>query len=183
MKWIFALWICCCGCISPLATFQGSSTAHDVVIEELRTEIADVKHSLHAKEVEFRLLEETVEASGLAKADELRTELMTLRQKIAQLEKTQEKTAADLRALSTHATQTAATLSQYRDHIQEIDRRVEEGRNLKPYKNSGLSYVVKPGDTLKKIANRYQVSVDSLQQLNHLEDDHIFVGQKLKIHE
>jgi len=42
-------------------------------------------------------------------------------------------------------------------------------------------YTVKAGDTLWKIANQFKVSIDHIKQVNHLSDDMIYVGQKLKI--
>jgi GH24 family phage-related lysozyme (muramidase) len=44
-------------------------------------------------------------------------------------------------------------------------------------------YVVKPGDSLSKIASKYDktVTVDTIKKLNNLKSDNIEVGQKLKI--
>jgi LysM repeat protein len=44
-------------------------------------------------------------------------------------------------------------------------------------------YVVKSGDTLSKIASKYDksVTVDTIKKLNNLKSDKIEVGQKLKI--
>jgi len=44
-------------------------------------------------------------------------------------------------------------------------------------------YVVKPGDTLSKIASKYDktVTVETIKKLNNLKSDNIEVGQKLKI--
>jgi GH24 family phage-related lysozyme (muramidase) len=44
-------------------------------------------------------------------------------------------------------------------------------------------YIVKPGDTLSKIASKYDktVTVETIKKLNNLKSDNIEVGQKLKI--
>jgi len=42
-------------------------------------------------------------------------------------------------------------------------------------------YIVKPGDTLFKIAQLYKLSVDELKALNNLNDNIIKAGQKLKV--
>ena len=44
-------------------------------------------------------------------------------------------------------------------------------------------YVVKPGDSLSKIASKYDktVTVETIKKLNNLKSDNIEVGQKLKI--
>ena len=41
------------------------------------------------------------------------------------------------------------------------------------------TYTVKKGDTLAKIAKKYDVSIDELIKLNELESDKILVNQKL----
>lgn len=70
-----------------------------------------------------------------------------------------------------------------RDHGLAIDGLV--GANtLKALESSPkhLEYTVKPGDTLSKLAQRYNTSVDMLVQLNDIEDPEVIdVGQKLHI--
>ena len=48
--------------------------------------------------------------------------------------------------------------------------------------SSTLTYKVKSGDTLGKIASRYHVSVKQLKQWNNLRSDVVRVGQRLTIH-
>ena len=59
------------------------------------------------------------------------------------------------------------------------------GQNLIiPGKKADLSsneYVVKKGDTLYGIANKYNVSVDNLKSYNNLSTDSLSIGQKIKI--
>lgn len=45
----------------------------------------------------------------------------------------------------------------------------------------GITYVVKPGDSLWSIANKYGVSVASLKSYNNLKNDYIMIGQSLHI--
>jgi GH24 family phage-related lysozyme (muramidase) len=47
----------------------------------------------------------------------------------------------------------------------------------------GQTYTVKPGDSLSKIASKYDktVTVDSIKRLNKLKSDNISAGQKLRI--
>ncbi|WML24553.1 LysM peptidoglycan-binding domain-containing protein [Neobacillus sp. OS1-33] len=42
-------------------------------------------------------------------------------------------------------------------------------------------YIIKSGDTLGKIAGRYQLTIKELKELNQLSSDQIYVGQKLKV--
>lgn len=47
--------------------------------------------------------------------------------------------------------------------------------------NKGLTYTVKSGDSLWKIANSYGISVDKLKSANNLKSDVLSIGQKLLI--
>ena len=50
-----------------------------------------------------------------------------------------------------------------------------------PYMASGISYTVRKGDTLGRIARRYNLSTEQLRQTNQISGDLIRVGQKLRI--
>jgi LysM repeat protein len=171
------------GCTSNLVSLRGNQ---DHVIEELRTEIADVRHAVHGTEVEIKLLEEKLENQDAIKDD------ASMQRKIASLEKTIEKMNGDLKSLMAYATQTTSSLTQYRDHILEIDRKLEEVTKLR----STLSQIsknhtaqeakrhrVKSGDSLEKIARLYSTSPEALKKENSLSSDRIIVGQELKIPE
>jgi N-acetylmuramoyl-L-alanine amidase len=43
------------------------------------------------------------------------------------------------------------------------------------------TYIIERGDTLSKIASKYQVSAEELKRTNGLRTDRILVGQTLKI--
>ena len=53
--------------------------------------------------------------------------------------------------------------------------------NWKQKKNSDYVYTVGKGDTLSEIARRNQVSLPVLRQANSLNNDVIWIGQKLVI--
>ena len=60
------------------------------------------------------------------------------------------------------------------------------GQQLKIYKSNNMNelydtYVVKSGDTLYKIANRYGMSVRQLMEINNLETTSLSIGQILKV--
>ncbi|WP_412676443.1 LysM peptidoglycan-binding domain-containing protein [Aneurinibacillus migulanus] len=53
-------------------------------------------------------------------------------------------------------------------------------RTQKEYVTSGI-YTAVAGDSLWEIAHRFGTSVENLKEINHLKDDFILIGQKLKI--
>jgi len=156
-------------------------------------EIADLKHALHGTEVEVKLLEERMEVAE-GSIDSAR-ESTDLNRKIVVLEKNLDKLASELRALTHFSTQTTAALSSYRQQIGAIDSKLDEiaklrstltelsraelSRSASSVETS--SYQVKPGDSLEKIARKYQISVDALKRENNLSSDKIVVGQQLAI--
>jgi len=48
-------------------------------------------------------------------------------------------------------------------------------------KNDAKIYVVKAGDSLEKIARKNKLSLKKLKEVNALENDRIYTGQKLKL--
>ena len=125
--------------------------------------------------------------SGFVKPTRISDELATF------LEKTIDKMSVDLKSLMSNANQTTTSLSSYRDQIQEIDRKLGEVGKLRstlsqmsktysaPEPVTENTYLVKSGDTLEKIARKYQTTADALKKSNQLSSDKIVIGQELTI--
>jgi LysM repeat protein len=176
------------GCTSTLTALRGGSQDH--LFEEMRTEIADLRHALHGTEMEVKLLEERLENQDAKKSSAGHEDTVSLQRKVTALEKTIDKMSNDLKSLMAYANQTTSSLAQYRDHIQEIDRKINEVAKLrsalttisKTYSSSeGQTYRVKSGDSLEKVARKFNVSVEALKKDNRLSSDKIVIGQDLTI--
>lgn len=173
------------GCTSSFTAFRGNQES---TINDLRMEIADLKHALHGTEVEVKLLEERMESTEGSLASP--RDSKDLERKIAFIEKNLEKLAGEIRSLSQFSTQTTAALSVYRQQIANLDGKLDEisklrstlsqlSRSSAPQETS--SYQVKSGDSLEKIARKFQVPVEALKRENNLSSDKIVVGQQLAI--
>lgn len=73
----------------------------------------------------------------------------------------------------------------YRDYVDAVVRAVVDTKNI-PTTNNGSSnskdvYMVKNGDTLWSIAQKYNTTVETLKTTNNLTSNDIFPGQMLKI--
>jgi len=126
-------------CTSEFAAMQGKKEYHDLALDELRIEVADIKHTLSTQQMEISLLEDkirdkdhtisslTKEMSGkkILKLEQFFEEISSLERKISQLERIQEKTTVDVRQLSVHANQASAALGQYRDKIHDLERELQ----------------------------------------------------------
>jgi len=170
------------GCTSALTALRGNN---DHLFEEMKTEIADLRHSLHGTEVELKLLEEKFESMETASP---KNDVASIKHKIALLEKSVDKMSTDLKSLMSYANQTTASLSHYRDQIQEIDHKLSEVGKLRSTlsqlsKTSSAenTYRVKAGDSLEKIARKFQTTADALKKNNQLSSDKIVIGQELTI--
>ena len=171
------------GCTSQFAALRNG---RDAPINELRREVADLRHAVQSSETEVRILEDRLEFS---ERDPPRSdEIMELKKKITALEKTIDKMNSDIHSLRNYAHQTTTSLETYKEQITTIDYKLSEIAKLRAtlskfsdLHHSPTTYQVQPGDSLQKIARKYQISLDSLKQANHLSSDKIIVGQKLSI--
>ncbi len=153
------------GCVSPFAALQRFKD-NGTLIEEMRTEIADLKHSIHATEIELHLLEEKLENQTASKTDYLEEEITVLEKKMHSLEKNQDKVSTDLN-------RKVEDMGQLKNALASVSKYIE---SKKP-----AYYHVKNGDSLTKIAKAYGTSVETLKVINRLEGDKILIGQKLQL--
>ena len=70
----------------------------------------------------------------------------------------------------------------YKELAEAVIKSIAEYKNI-PYTipEQTLTYIVEKGDTLYKIANTYNTTVDELKDLNNLTDNNLFIGEQLLI--
>lgn len=178
------------GCSSQLASIYEGQHHTDLAIDQVRLEVADLKHALSNQKVEFQILEEKLskQENGLAsvknegqpvqqsKLGEVRILLSSLEKRIVQLEKVQEKISSDLKQLSNHAQQTTTSLQQYREKIHECEqasasqaKRLDEISKLKSTLNA-ISQAMHQNPPSDGSVKTYRVqSGDSLDKIARRE--------------
>ncbi len=180
------------GCATHVATNSGPNRN---TLEEVRIALIDVRQAYSAQQMELQLLEEKV---NKVKPSTQNTSIET---RISQLERMLDRIETDLRQLGTHANQTSQSLVQYRNQINTLEtqlknhnNRLDEVVKLKSTLNSisqslntshlsTKTHKVSSGESLEKIARRYDTNVEALKKLNALKNNTIFPGQELKIPE
>jgi LysM repeat protein len=133
-------------------------------MEELRTELADVKHALSSAKVEMQILEEkvknqdqsvtTLKSSSSQKGQlqsDLSQQLSLLEKRLTQLEKMQEKVGIDLRTLSSNANQGNQVLNQYKEKISSLEQEIV-------FQSKRLDEVSKLKSTLSSLSKAMQGS-------------------------
>lgn len=196
----FLVLIVLTGCSSRFFQDEGAVHAKRAV-DEMRQEMADLKHELKTTQVSLQIIEEKCHFQDQAistlklknpKWDQLANQLTTLERKLYQFEKFQESVLADLRALSMHHDEQGGRLHQCEREMAFQKNRLEDVGKLKntlssisqaiqQKPKSASKHVVKGGETLEKIARHYQVTVAGLRKKNHLTSDRIHIGQEIDI--
>lgn len=207
LRWLVLL----LSCTAPLLARDDGYREMERVVDELRLELADLKHALHTFQVEMQILDDklkhqdrsvnALKTQTLGKQPKLEgvsQQMAALEKKIFLLENVQEKVAADLRQINGNFIKSQDRLEQIGRDVTVQASRLDEVAKLKttltsiskainPAANTPLSgqaaktYKVKAGDSLEKIARNHHISVDALKKFNRLETDRIQIGQTLKL--
>ncbi len=182
----------------------------ELTLHEVQTNLDDLRHDINCFQTELQILDGRIKyyENTLAslkqndlekqqtKIDLLSQQVQNLERKWSAFDKVQQGDTQELHSLSSHANETTAALTQFKDRIAELEqelltqnRRFEELGKLKghietlakTYSGEFKLYKVKPGDSLEKIARANKTAVEKIKKLNDLDQDLIVVGQELKI--
>lgn len=209
IQWISFLFLLGLHSCSPLRSSPNDEKHQlELTLHEVQTNLDDLKHDINCFQTELQILDGRIKyyentLSSLkhqdlekqqAKIDQILIQLQSLEKKWLSLEKSQKEGSSELAALSLHANETIAALSQFKNRIGEMEEEIEtqnqqfeqlnklkgEIEMLPKLKDFKL-YRVRPGDSLEKIARLHKTAVDKIKKLNGLDQDLIVVGQQLKI--
>ncbi|MEC8306472.1 MAG: LysM domain-containing protein [Chlamydiota bacterium] len=153
-----------------------------VSLHKVKSDIDDLKHEVNSHEIDQHIID--IKTNDLEQgftafkrqfmevSDSLAQEHQAIKAMCQQIEKRQDQIRADLKQLSSHAHDTNLALSQFKEKIQTLQKVVSHGTEW---------YIVKSGDSLEKIAQKHDLSVEQLKKMNNLQEDLIVVGQEIRI--
>jgi LysM repeat protein len=182
----------------------------ELTIHEVKTSIDDLRHDMHCVQAQLQIIDDKVKeqennlttvkqqqvGNAQAKVDVLMKQIAMLENKLASLEK---KHAATLAAIEEFSNKANMALSQHKDQLNDMQKILSEqnkkfegisnlrttltsvAKNLKIDSDIYVTYKVKSGDSLDKIARSNKVSIDEIKKINHMDNDLIVVGQNLKL--
>jgi len=204
MRCLWVALLFTCGCASHMTSWnEDRSQQTNLALEEMRIELADVKHALNGSKVDLQLLEEKIASSSKPSgknSGDLSSQLAALDRKVIELQKNQERIVSDLKQLATHANQTTSTIAKQQEKWRELQQEISSheaklaeivklkgtlssvSQMLKGKSSAdGRTYKIKSGDSLEKIAKQQGTNVEAIKQLNDLSSDRIVVGQEIQL--
>jgi len=195
--------------LSSCATFNSSPKDEkhqmELTISKFRSDIEELRHDLNSHQMEMHILEGKIatQENSLShmrtqsvdqqqiRIDQMTADVMHLEKELKGAVKKLDQVLQDIRQLSLHANETTSALTQYKEKIRKSEERLEELGHikaalgeLKVALQSGAnldSYTVQSGDTLEKIARKFQTTISSIKSANDLTTDTIYPGQELSI--
>lgn len=197
MKRLFPLLFLLAGCATK--TPQPTAFHSQSALEEVRIALIDVRQAFSAQQMDIQLLEEKLDRLKPHNQQQL---TRTLEARIEKIETAQNSIKSDLQQLAQHANQTTSSLHHYKGQINALEsllnkqnERLNEITKLRgtldsiskaigsgdASTSSPQIHKVRSGDSLDKIARKYNTTVQKLKQANGLTSNTILIGQKLKI--
>ncbi|MFQ5728779.1 MAG: LysM peptidoglycan-binding domain-containing protein [Waddliaceae bacterium] len=175
---------------------QNNPTSFRGVIEDLHHEVNNHEEELRMFEERLNTQENILDSlkqqlfdDKLKNQETIKGNSASSEKRMAGVESTISGVMSDIRQLQTHANDSAKTLLQYKNKIDDLEKQMG---HLQAAVNSLLDalqlnttstqvYEVRLGDSLEKIARRNKTTINKLKELNGLKNDRIYTGQRLKL--
>lgn len=184
---------------SPLLSEDSAATLHRVRNCEIELEM--LKNSISTQEQSREALEKEVSSLLKATRDSVRDAREGTSHKQSQMEKALEKLVHDCKQLKAHSNELSSTVNELTQSLQNIKettkqqgqaiRELEQamraitlaigGKSASKSSGKTISYTVKSGDSLEKIARAHGMTVNELRELNDLKQSTIRPGQELRV--
>jgi chromosome segregation ATPase len=180
----------------------------EVAIHKIRTDLEEMKCDLGTCQMELHILEgkmtnhedhvasirdETLDAHD-RQLQQFLQKIKLLDKKLTQVTKKQTDIYHQLQDVSKHSGDMHLALAEYQDKFNSLESFMHDQRvaihemqrmkeDLTSLFDSQTVHVVQAGESLDKIAEKYQVSVDEIKKANHIRSDLLMTGQHLVIPE
>lgn len=195
----------------PSRSVRAQEIKADLALREMRSQIDDFKYQLNKYEVELQIVEGKADTHGsslnqirqdLSKLNQndrnfVESTFALYDKKIEKLESLDKSLKKDIINLKEHTNQVLASLTQFKQKIDTNETQLsDQKRYIEHLKTSlealmkyveapkdadGVYYIVKPGDSLEKIAKENESTIEKIKDLNHITSDLIIVGQKIRL--
>lgn len=166
-----------------------------------RDVIGDLQHEVDNHEEEIRMFEERLNTqenildslrqqfldANLANQELVKGNAASLESRLSGVESNVSSLITDMRQLQSHANDSAKVLSQYKKKIVGLENQMRLQQSTIDSLLAALQlddekhYVVQSGDILDNIARKHKTTVKKLKELNGLQSDRIYAGQKIKL--
>lgn len=179
----------------------------ELTLHRIRTDLEEIKHDMTSYQMQMQILEgkitagddlvatikERLQETQKSAWNQLEYQISLLEKKAKTLEIQNETLSNQLSHLHHYASDTTKALGQYKEKLKDLEKILavnqETIEQIKLKKGSSLNrpdkllktYIVRPGDSLEKIARIYETSSDELRKINQLSNDLIIVGQELMV--
>jgi LysM repeat protein len=179
-------------------------------VDNHEAEIHIFENRLSTQEITLDSLRQHILDATQANKEMVRSSSNDLETKVNSLDNTFKGLVADLKQLKNHANDSSALIERYEQRIAKLEKVVDvQNRNIAALEaalhsiasafdlketaipssagattsSAGKVYVVKPGDSLEKIARQNGTTIKAIKELNQLSSDKITVGKKLALPE
>lgn len=170
-----------------------SFSALQHTIDNHDIEIHSLQERLNTQETLLDALRQQLLDTQFSNKELTKGHTVSLEKKLLAVDNKTMRMGEELRELQAHANDTAKALSDYKQKIVELEKKMQiihEAMDSvlaalhidepKPAE-TGKVYVVQNGDSLQKIAKKMNIPLKKLKAANQLENDRIYPGQKLKL--
>lgn len=198
-------------CLLSSCSMMGSSPKEEkhqleLTLHRIRTDLEEIKHDMTSYQMQLQIIEGKIAAGDDLIAtmkerfhetqksswNQLEYQISLMEKKSKNLEAQHEELVSQLLGLQHYATDTTKALGQYKDKLKDLEKIIASNQEtieqIKHKKSSPSksdrplkTYVVRPGDSLEKIAKLHETSIDEIKKINQLSHDLIIVGQELVV--
>jgi chromosome segregation ATPase len=198
------------GCSPIRSVPQDSRHQLELTLHDLQTNLDDLRHDMHCFTSELQILDgkmqrqdevvqsikHTVVEKQNVQVAQLHLEVTNMQEQLGIKALTQDQTAQDLRKVSSHTNAMTSAITQYKGRLNSLEKqmlhyekqfgeikklRLALSNLTKSMQGEGDAYVVQSGDSLEKLAKRFDTTIREIKNENRLKGDLIVIGQKLSI--